>query len=112
MRNISAQHRYCALNQLVATVLRHLEELGYPEKTRKYYLLAWSHLVRFACARSYCSKPVRQFAERFFMERGIPSGKQSSLSWFHQLVRRAVNVLIEFSRDRGLSATSEPGQGS
>lgn len=96
MRNVLHNRQRCPLNQLVTRALRHFEELGYPEKTRKYYLLAWTHLIRFACTASYCSKPVRHFADEFFEKRGIRSGRQSSLSWFHQLVRRAVNVLDEF----------------
>jgi site-specific recombinase XerD len=77
-------------------MLGHFEGLGYPEKTRKYYLQAWTHLIRFGCAASYCSEPVRHFADEFFKKRDIPSGKPSSLSWSHQLLRRAVNVLVEF----------------
>jgi len=96
MRNVSLDHQSCVLKQLVTRALRHFEELGYSKKTRKYYMLAWTHLMRFACAASYCSKPVRHFAERFLVERGISSGRPSSIPWFHQLVRRSTNVLIEF----------------
>jgi site-specific recombinase XerD len=95
MGHVRSDHQRCALNQLVARTLSHFEELGYTERTRKYYSLAWRPVIHFACSTSLCSKRVRDFALKFLTKRRIPRGKARTLTWFQQLIRRGLNVLME-----------------
>ena len=99
MDHVRSDHQWCALDRLVARALGHFEELGYTERTRKYYTLAWRPIIQFACSRSLCSTRVRDFAVDFLTRRRIRRGKVPTLTWSQQLIRRALNVLMEFQEN-------------
>jgi hypothetical protein len=96
MANARADDQQRVLIHLVERALQHLEELGYSERTRKYYRHVWKTIVQFICGSASCAKRVRRFAPGLLSSRGIRSGKTRQLTWSQEQFQRGLRILIEF----------------
>lgn len=90
-------------DQLIASALQHLEELGYSQRTRRYYSNVWRALLEFAHDTASSAQLERRVATAFLQSRGIAqrATRSEELTWSQQEVRRAIRVLLDFRATGG-----------
>jgi len=96
MSQVQSEPRHPELERVIKSALQHLEELGYSERTRRYFERAWVPLTRFVYEKSPLHIQLRDFEVGFLSSCGISPGRTRDLTWTQKEIRQRLRVLIEF----------------
>lgn len=86
------------LDRLIANALRHLEELGYSQRTRKYHGNVWRALLEFGGGTAASPRLTDRLATAFLESRGVTqrSIRTGGITWSQEESRLAIRVILEF----------------
>jgi len=112
MSQVQSEHRHPELDRIIKSALEHLEELGYSQRTRRYFERAWDPLFRFVNAKAPLHMRLREIEVDFLSSCGISPGNTRDLTWTQNQIRHCLRVLMEFQESgrfrRQHKQTKEP----